>query len=174
MRVITYNLARLTGEAPAVAEVLRAAAPDVVGVQEPPRGPWGRARLRRTARAAGLAVVLAGRGARTTALLASPRLLPAAHVEVLRLPWWGSRFVRRWWARRGVVLARLGGVDLAVVHLARDRSTASTSCSTTPPCGSAAPRCSTVRSCAGRATTSRSSSSSMSTKRDGEPDAETA
>lgn len=120
MRVITYNLARLTGEAPAVAEVLRAAAPDVVGVQEPPRGPWGRARLRRTARAAGLAVVLAGRGARTTALLASPRLLPAAHVEVLRLPWWGSRFVRRWWARRGVVLARLGGVDLAVVHPALD------------------------------------------------------
>lgn len=120
MRLMSYNLLRLTLDRAAAAEVVRGVDPDVLAVQEPPRGPWGRARLRRFARDSGLRVVLAGRGARTTALLAAPRVLPAREVEVLRLPWRGSRVVRRWWGRRGVVLARLAGVDVVVVHLALD------------------------------------------------------
>ncbi len=120
VRVMSYNLLRLTVDPRAAAAAVRAADPDVLGVQEPPRAPWGRARLRRFARAAGLRVVLAGKGARTTALLAAPRLGPAEDVEVLRLRWWGSRIVRRWWARRGVVVARLGGMRVVVVHLALD------------------------------------------------------
>lgn len=120
LRVMTYNLLRLTVDPVAAAAVVRAADPDVLGVQEPPRAPWGRVKLRRFAREAGLRVVLAGRGARTTAILASPRVLPADDVEVLRLRWIGSRPVRRWWARRGVVLARVAGLDVIVVHLALD------------------------------------------------------
>ncbi|NLF05216.1 MAG: endonuclease/exonuclease/phosphatase [Actinomycetales bacterium] len=120
LRVVSFNLLRLTMDADAAARVVRAADPDVLGVQEPPRGPWGRVRLRRFARAAGLRVVLAGRGARTTALLAAPRVLPAHDVAVLRLRWWGSRLVRRWWARRGVVMARVAGLHVVVVHLALD------------------------------------------------------
>lgn len=117
---MSYNLLRLTVDPVAAAAVVRVAAPEVLGVQEPPRGPWGRVRLRRFARAAGLRVVVAGKGSRTTALLAAPHVLPADDVEVLRLRWFGSRIVRRWWARRGAVLARVGGVDVVVVHLALD------------------------------------------------------
>ena len=117
---MSYNVLRLTVDPVAAAAVVRAADPDVLGVQEPPRAPWGRAKLRRFARDAGMRVVVAGKGARTTALLASPRVLPADDVEVLRLRWFGSRLVRRWWARRGVVLARVGGVHIVVVHLALD------------------------------------------------------
>ena len=117
---MSYNLLRLTLDPAAAADVVRRADPDVLGVQEPPRGPGGRRRLRRFARDAGLRVVVAGAGARTTALLVSPRVLPADDVEVLRLRWFGSRIVRRWWARRGVVLARVTGLDVVVVHLSLD------------------------------------------------------
>lgn len=120
LRVMSYNLQRLTADPRAAVAVVRAADPDVLGVQEPPRTAWGRARLRRFARAAGLQVVLAGRGARTTALLAAPRLGPADDVEVLRLRWRGTRLVRRWWARRGVVVASFAGLRVVVVHLALD------------------------------------------------------
>jgi len=119
---MSYNLLRLTGDLAAAVAVVRSAAPEVLAVQEPPRAPWGRAKLRRFARAAGLELVRAGRGARTTALLAAPSVLPAKEVQVLRLRWWGSRLVRRWWARRGVVLARIGGLRVLVVHLALDEA----------------------------------------------------
>ena len=73
LRVMTYNLKGLQlSRADAVA-VVRIAAPDVLGVQEPPRGLLGRWRMRRFApgrRACGPAVN--GRGARTTALLVAP------------------------------------------------------------------------------------------------------
>ncbi len=120
IRVMSFNLLRLTVDLDEAARVVREVDPDVLGVQEPPRAPWGRVRLRRFARAAGLEVVLAGRGTRTTALLVAPRVDAVHDESVLRLRWRGSRVVRRWWARRGVAVAVVGWLRVAVVHLALD------------------------------------------------------
>ncbi|NTW40855.1 MAG: hypothetical protein HGA44_13405 [Cellulomonadaceae bacterium] len=85
LRVMTFNVRQLRDDRSAVVAVLRDAAPDVVAIQEPPRGPWGPFRLRSVARAAGLRVAVSGRGARTTALLVRPGL-PVAGARSVRLP----------------------------------------------------------------------------------------
>lgn len=101
----------------AAVEVLRDAAPDVVGVQERPLGPLGRVRLRRFARRAGLRVVVGGGASRTTALLVRADL-PADTVRAFRLPWEPPR------TRRGAGTARvvgdLGAVRVVVIHLGLD------------------------------------------------------
>lgn len=120
VRVMTYNVRHLSVDPAAAAAVVRAAAPDVLGLQEPPRTAWGRVRLRRWARLAGMRVVVAGGAARTTALLVAPRLVPATQATGLRLPWWDLRPARRSWTRRGAVVARAAGVRVVVVHLGLD------------------------------------------------------
>ncbi len=110
LRVMTYNLRGLREEVDALVDVVRAARPDVLAVQEPPRGVTGRARLRRFAARTGLRVVVGGGGARTTALLIAPyRAVRAA--TALRLPW------RLGLTRRGVATAQVDGVRVVVVHL---------------------------------------------------------
>lgn len=110
LRVMTYNLRGLREEVDALVDVVRAARPDVLAVQEPPRGPAGRARLRRFAARTGLRIAVGGGGARTTALLVAP--YRSVHDAAgLRLPW------RLGLTRRGVATARVDGVRVVVVHL---------------------------------------------------------
>lgn len=110
LRIATWNLRQLKDDRSAVVEVLRALDADVVAVQEPPRGPAGRSRLRRLAHEAGLAVAVAGGGARTTALLVRPGL--AVH---------GARSMRLAWrpgsTRRGLAYAEVSGIRVLSVHL---------------------------------------------------------
>ncbi|WP_456844422.1 endonuclease/exonuclease/phosphatase family protein [Cellulomonas sp. P5_C6] len=110
MRVMTYNLKCLHLSAPAAAAVVRAAAPDVLAVQEPPRGLLGRRRLARFARAVGLRPVVNGHGARTTALLVAPALRVSG-AGAVRLSW------RPGTTRRGVSVATVEGIRFVVVHL---------------------------------------------------------
>lgn len=110
LRVATYNVRGLKDDRSAVVQVLRAYAADVVAMQEPPRGPFGRLRLRRLAEAAGLAVVVSGGGARTTALLARPDL-PVTLARSLRLPWRPGR------TRRGLAIADVAGLRVISLHL---------------------------------------------------------
>jgi endonuclease/exonuclease/phosphatase family metal-dependent hydrolase len=119
LRVMTYNLKGLRLDGAAAARVVRDADPDVVGVQEPPRGPLGRWRLRRFARDAGLRVVVGHGGARTTALLVASRAVRVEGARAVRLPWFGPR-ERRAWTRRGYALATVDGVRVVSVHLSLD------------------------------------------------------
>lgn len=110
MRVMSYNLKGLQLDEHAAVAVVRLADVDVLGVQEPPRGPLRRVRLRRWAERAGLRVVVGGFASRTTALLVRPGSVverPRAH----RLPW------RVGWTRRGFATARVDGVEVVVLHL---------------------------------------------------------
>ncbi|GIG40537.1 endonuclease/exonuclease/phosphatase family protein [Cellulomonas phragmiteti] len=110
LRVMTYNLRGLREEVDALVEVVRAARPDVLAVQEPPRGLRGRVRLRRFAARTGLRVAVGGGGARTTALLVVPHR-SVRGATALRLPW------RPGLTRRGAATARVDGVRVVVVHL---------------------------------------------------------
>lgn len=120
LRVMTWNVHGLgrpwltsRGATDAAVGVLRAAEPDVVGIQERPRGPFGRRRLRVVAARTGLRVVVGGGAARTTALLARPdRSVTGA--RGLRLRWTPTR------TRRGASTARVEGVEVLVVHLGLD------------------------------------------------------
>lgn len=115
MRVMTYNLKGLHLSAAAAVAVVRAAAPDVLGVQEPPRGVLGRWRMARFARQVGLRPVVSGRGARTTALLVA-RGRTVSDSRALRLSWQPGR------TRRGVSVATIDGVRFVVVHLSLVRT----------------------------------------------------
>src|SRR4051812_30423190 len=115
MRVMTYNLKGLKVDPAAAAEVVRAASPDVLAVQEPPRGPLGRWRLRRFATAVGLVRVVNGWGARTTALLVAPGRT-VSQARALRLPWQVGT------TRRGVSVASVDRVRVVVVHLSLSRT----------------------------------------------------
>lgn len=110
LRVMTYNLRGLREEVDALVDVVRAARPDVLAVQEPPRGPTGRARLRRFAARTGMRVAVGGGGARTTALLVVPHRSVRGAAGI-RLPW------RLGLTRRGVSTALVDGVRVVVVHL---------------------------------------------------------
>ena len=109
LRVMTYNIHGLHDDAAAVTEVLRAAEPDVVAIQEPPRGPLGRRRLRAVAEAAGLEVAVQGGGARTTALLVRARIQVTGR-RAISLTWRGR-------TRRGMALADVAGVRVISLHL---------------------------------------------------------
>lgn len=117
LRVLTYNLRQLRDDREAVLAVLRGAAPDVVAVQEPPRGPLGLVRLRRLAARAGLEVAVGGGGARTTALLVRPGL-PVGRARAVRLP--RRSRTRRGLTRRGLAVADVAGVRVVSVHLSLD------------------------------------------------------
>lgn len=110
MRVMTYNVKGLDIGVDAVVEVVRDAAPDVLGLQEPPRGLHGARRLAELADRTGLRVVLADRRSRTTALLLR-RGAPLDEARAQALPW------RPGQVPRGYCVARTGGVTVVVVHL---------------------------------------------------------
>jgi endonuclease/exonuclease/phosphatase family metal-dependent hydrolase len=110
LRVMTYNIKGLHLSGADAVAVVRAAAPDVLAVQEPPRGLLGRLRVARFARAAGLRTVVNGRGARTTALLVAPGLT-VSDAGAVRLSWTPGT------TRRGVAVATVEGVRFVVVHL---------------------------------------------------------
>lgn len=113
--MLTYNLRQLRDDRDAVADVLRAADADVVAVQEPPRGPFGRARLERLARGVGYEVAVHGGGSRTTALLVRQGT-PTVRAHGVRLPWRPGR------TRRGLAVADVRGIRLISVHLGLDEA----------------------------------------------------
>lgn len=117
MRVMSYNVKGLDIGTDALVEVIRDADPDVLGLQEPPRGVHGRRRLAEVADRTGLRVLVAHGPSRTTALLLR-RGTPVDAARGQALPW------RPGQVPRGYCVARTGGVTLAVVHLplgARER-----------------------------------------------------
>ncbi|HWS57916.1 MAG TPA: endonuclease/exonuclease/phosphatase family protein [Actinotalea sp.] len=115
VRVMSWNVRQLRDDRAAVLAVLRGAEPDVVAIQEPPRGPRGRSRLAALAHDAGLRVAVGGGGARTTALLVRDGL-PVVRARGVRLPW------RPWSTRRGLAVADVVGLRVMSVHLPLDRA----------------------------------------------------
>jgi endonuclease/exonuclease/phosphatase family metal-dependent hydrolase len=109
LRVMTFNIRGLHDDAAAVTQVLRETGPDVVSVQEPPRGPFARLRLRRVAEAAGLEVAVQGGGARTTALLVRAGVQVTGR-RAIGLPWRGR-------TRRGMAVGDVAGVRVISLHL---------------------------------------------------------
>jgi endonuclease/exonuclease/phosphatase family metal-dependent hydrolase len=110
MRVMTYNVKGLDIGLDALVEVIGDARPDVLGLQEPPRGVHGRRRLTELADRTGLEVTVGGGDARTTALL-TRRGVPVEEAWSQALPW------RIGQVRRGYCVARIDGVTTAVIHL---------------------------------------------------------
>jgi endonuclease/exonuclease/phosphatase family metal-dependent hydrolase len=118
---MTYNVKALKVDPEAVAQVIRDADPDVLGIQEPPRGPVGAWRLRQFAAQVGMRPVVVGHGARTTALLVADRR--ADEVEgaaAVRLPMLGRRQLVAPPIPRGYARATVAGVPVVVVHLSLD------------------------------------------------------
>lgn len=113
LRVLTYNIRRLRDDAGAVRDVLAASRADVVAIQEPPRGPWGRRRLRNLAGSAGYRTVVLGGVARTAALLVREGV-PCTGERAVRLRWYPTR---RSLTRRGFAMADVAGVRVISVHL---------------------------------------------------------
>ncbi len=111
LRVMTYNIKGLQLDQDALVQVVRAAAPEVLGVQEPPRGVSGSRHLREFAARAGLRVAVGGHGARTTAMLVAPGVA-VADARAYRLPWRVGR------TRRGFAVASVDGVLIVALHLA--------------------------------------------------------
>lgn len=107
---MTYNVKGLDIGLEAVVGVVRDADPDVLGLQEPPRGMHGPARLAELGRLTGLDVAVAHGSARTTALLVRPGLDVAA-ARSQPLPW------RLGQVPRGYCVARVRGALVVVVHL---------------------------------------------------------
>ena len=110
LRVLTFNVRQLKDDVDAVVAVLRDTDADVVAVQEPPRGPTGRRRLRTVARRAGYEPAVSGGAARTTALLVRAGT-PVTGPRAVRLPWRPGR------TRRGLAVADGHGVRVISAHL---------------------------------------------------------
>ena len=127
LRVLSYNVRELADDTAALARVLRAAAPDVVCLQEAPTRLLTAPRLGALAAATGLQVAATGRAGAGAALLVSERVrVERAAVRALPVP-----LVRRWRPvrRRGcaeaLVRVRADGgwsapVGVRSVHLGLD------------------------------------------------------
>ncbi|WP_298459179.1 endonuclease/exonuclease/phosphatase family protein [uncultured Cellulomonas sp.] len=110
MRVMTYNVKGLDIGVGALVEVIDDARPDVLALQEPPRGRHGHRRLAELAGLTGQRVVVGEGPSRTTALL----VRQGVRVDGARgraLPW------RLGQVPRGYCLARIGGVTVVDIHL---------------------------------------------------------
>lgn len=118
---MTYNVKALSVDADAAGQVVVDADPDVLGIQEPPRGPVGARRLRRFAASVGMRPVVSGRGARTTALLVADRCAGAVEAAAaVPLPVLGRRELVALPIPRGYARATIAGVQVVVVHLSLD------------------------------------------------------
>lgn len=126
LRLLTYNVRSLRGDAEAVCRVIHHAAPDLVCVQEAPRFWRWRARCAQLARDCGLVVVTGGRRAAGNLLMCQLGVEVEHTVDLLLAPVSGLH-------RRGAAVAvcRLRGARFAVAgtHLdlhpaARARHTA--------------------------------------------------
>jgi endonuclease/exonuclease/phosphatase family metal-dependent hydrolase len=112
MRLLCWNVRDLLGDPLAVHRVVRAAAPDVVCLQEAPRRPGAWLRLRFLERGFGLRCVAGGRRSGGTAIFVSDHLA-VEWARALRLPVTG-RSTRT----RGTAVADLNGPDLGQVTVA--------------------------------------------------------
>ncbi|WP_432493199.1 endonuclease/exonuclease/phosphatase family protein [Kineococcus gypseus] len=147
LRVATCNVRELLDDGRVLREVLRAAAADVVCLQEVPTHPLAEHRLGDLAADAGLWVVAAGRPGAGTAVLAAARVdVRAAAVRALPVPRWrGRRPVRRRGAAEAVVRVAAGGgwsaeVLVRSVHLGLDAGErAAHAALLVPPAAPAAP-----------------------------------
>lgn len=114
LRVLSYNVRHLRDDPMAIARVVQVLAPDVLCVQEGPRGPRWRAHVAALARSTGLLVVSGGPSAGSNLLLSSLRVQVREVLDV-HFP------VHHALAPRGAAVARLrvGGseVVLASTHL---------------------------------------------------------
>jgi endonuclease/exonuclease/phosphatase family metal-dependent hydrolase len=119
LRVLSFNVHGLRDDADAVAEVVRAADPDVACIQEAPKYLRWRARCARLARECGLLYVSGGGSTGGTALLAHLRVRPTDVAEVRLASAYG-------WPSRGIasaVVAKSGiAVAVASLHLPLDAS----------------------------------------------------
>ena len=119
LRVVSWNVRHLLGDPLALHRVLRAAAPDLVCLQEAPRLPWSALQLGALARGAGLIVVGGGFPGAGTAVLRSSRL-QVRDVVAFRFPRSRPRTSRR---GATLVTANLPGgasIRAAAVHLGLD------------------------------------------------------
>jgi endonuclease/exonuclease/phosphatase family metal-dependent hydrolase len=84
VRLLSYNVRSMRDDVPALARVIRAAAPDVVCLQEAPRFVGWRGHAARLGRATGLYYVTGGAPARGTMIMATlrPRVERAEDVEL--------------------------------------------------------------------------------------------
>jgi endonuclease/exonuclease/phosphatase family metal-dependent hydrolase len=120
IRVMTYNIFMGGRKGPALDAVVRAAAPDVLLVNESPKWPFGwEFRCRRLATRWGMRFIGGGRTAGSNMIAATDRVtLSTVHAEVLPGPLCRPR--------RGIAAAQLGfqGGPLGVVsvHLSLDRA----------------------------------------------------
>jgi endonuclease/exonuclease/phosphatase family metal-dependent hydrolase len=117
LRVVSYNVRGLRGEPDALAEVVRALAPDVVVLQEAPRRLRWRTRVARLAHAFDLLYVTGGAPALGNVILASLRVRPHETWD-LRYPLTPGQHLR------GAAFARcaVGGVSFVVAgsHLSTE------------------------------------------------------
>jgi endonuclease/exonuclease/phosphatase family metal-dependent hydrolase len=117
VRVVTYNVQSLRASPSGVADVLRAAEPDIVCVQEAPRFLLASWRMRRLSAACGLVAVGRGRLAGDTAVLVAPSV-SVRRFRRLRLSRTSGLH------RRGALVVRVAveghEVTIASVHLGLD------------------------------------------------------
>src|SRR5690349_16191618 len=116
LRILTWNVHDLLGDPLAVSAVLRAAAPDVVCLQEAPRLARSRPKLAHLARSANLLLVTGGRASAGTALLCSMRAVVTGEAAV-RLPTTGWRTRPRGLAHARIGLPGTPALHVASVHL---------------------------------------------------------
>ncbi|SFF22131.1 Metal-dependent hydrolase, endonuclease/exonuclease/phosphatase family [Flavimobilis marinus] len=108
MRVLSYNVKGLQLDRDAIVAVIRSADPDVLLLQEAPRGPWGPRRTRRLARDVGLVAVVAGWRGRGAAIAVRPELAPhVAQARGVVIESRLARFRRGWPTPRGYAVVRL-------------------------------------------------------------------
>ncbi len=119
LRVLTWNVRDLLGDPFAVHRVLRAAAADVVCLQEVTRLPGSRQRLVALSRRSGVYFVAGGRSSAGTALLVSARTR-AEDADAQRLPVGGWRTRPRGAVRATVVPPGTRSVSVTCLHLGLD------------------------------------------------------
>lgn len=121
LRVMSWNVRDLLGDPLAVHRVVRAAAPDVLCLQEAHR--WFRSRplLAALARRSGLLLVDGGRASAGTALLAGLRT-HVQHAVAVRLPVHGRLTRPRGYAAATVSLPGTAAVRVASIHLGLDEA----------------------------------------------------
>jgi endonuclease/exonuclease/phosphatase family metal-dependent hydrolase len=123
LRLLSWNVQHLFGDPLAVRRVLRAAAPDLVCLQEAPRVPWSASWLRSLASSTGLIYVAGGWASAATAILRSARVqvrdpeafaFPSVPLRGRRLPRRGATLVSVAPPDRSGPLLRVASVHLGV------------------------------------------------------------